>query len=59
MEGFDTAAMALSGLIRKGMKRQPRNGAHLQKTAAGKEHLGNLGENRVAAAVSDLVAMFF
>ena len=36
-----------------------RHGAHLEKTTAGEENLCNLGENRVSAAVSDVVAMFF
>ncbi len=30
-----------------------------KKTAAGEEYLRNLGEYRVSAAVSDIVAMFF
>ena len=55
-EGFDTAAIAFSGVIRYG---SPRYGPHLEKTAAREEHFCNLGEYRVSAAVTDIVAMFF
>jgi hypothetical protein len=41
------------------MIRRTRYGPHLEKTAAGEEHLCNLGEYRVSAAVTDIVAMFF
>lgn len=58
-EGFDTAAMAFSGVIRYGNDTAAPLRPHLEKTAAGEEHLCHLGEYRVSAAVTDIVAMFF